>query len=266
VIRRSDDGGKTWTDPRDAKSGLLSPGRYHTSSVPVVVHSGRIWRAFECDTGRREFQAFMMSAPVDADLLDAANWTSSNRLAGDSKWLGGEFRGWLEGNAVVAPDGTVLDVLRCEYRKIGERAAVVHISLDGKIASFNPDTGFIPFPGGCKKFTIRFDEKSKSYWTLSNAPDEAARSSNLTADRLRNTLVLMSSPDALHWTVKSIILHHPDALKHAFQYVDWQFDGADLAAVVRTAFDDENGEAHNFHDANFLIFVRVEGFRKPPAR
>ena len=48
VIRRSTDGGKSWTDPKDRKSGLLhDDAQYHTAPVPVVVHRGRVWRAME---------------------------------------------------------------------------------------------------------------------------------------------------------------------------------------------------------------------------
>jgi len=262
VIRRSEDGGNTWTEPKDAGSGLIAVGRYHTSSVPVVVHNGRVWRAFECDVGKRDFQAFVMCAPAEADLLNAANWTFSTRLGGDAKWLGGKFGGWLEGNAVIAPDGSVLDILRCEYRVGGERAAVIHVSPDGKTAMFDSSSGFIAFPGGCKKFTIRFDERSKQYWTLSNAPHPDDREKNLTNDRLRNTLVLMCSPDALHWTIRSTIFHHPDPAKHAFQYVDWRFEGEDLICASRTAWDDAEGGAHSAHDANYLTFHRIEKFRR----
>jgi hypothetical protein len=261
VIRRSEDGGKTWTEPKDAGSGLLAAGRYHTSSVPVVEHGGRVWRAIECDTGNRDFQAFVMSAPAEADLQNAGSWTFSTRLSGNSTWLEGKFGGWLEGNAVIAPDGSVLDILRCEYRVGAERAAVVHVSPDGKTGTFDPSSDFISFPGGCKKFTIRFDNKSKLYWTLSNAPHPDDRGKNLTNDGLRNTLVLMSSADALHWTVRATILHHPDSVKHAFQYVDWQFDGEDLVVASRTAWDDAEGGAHSAHDANYLTFHRIEKFR-----
>jgi hypothetical protein len=48
LIRKSLDGGKTWTNPVDDKTGLLiSNGEYHTAPVPIVVHNGRIWRACE---------------------------------------------------------------------------------------------------------------------------------------------------------------------------------------------------------------------------
>ena len=41
----------------------------------------------------------------------------------------------------------------------------------------------------------------------------------------------------------AIVLQHPDRARHAFQYVDWQFDGADLIVASRTAFDDGLGGA-----------------------
>jgi hypothetical protein len=74
------------------------------------------------------FCAGMLSVPVGADLLDAANWTFSNFLPGDVKWLGGSFGGWLEGNAVVTRDGRLVDMLRVDTRGHPEKAARVQIS------------------------------------------------------------------------------------------------------------------------------------------
>ena len=47
VITRSDDNGRTWTNPQDETNGILMRGSFHSSSVPVVVSGGRIWRAME---------------------------------------------------------------------------------------------------------------------------------------------------------------------------------------------------------------------------
>jgi len=44
--------------------------------------------------------------------------------------------------------------------------------------------------------------------------------------------------------------------------VDWQFDGEDIIAACRTAFDDAEGGAHNNHDANYLTFHRFANFRR----
>ena len=264
VIRRSDDGGKTWTKAEDHHSGLLlDDAKYHCAPQPVVVHNGRIWRAMEDAMAGggwgKHFRAFMMSAPVDADLLRADSWTCSNRLQSDLAWLDGRFNGWLEGNAVVTPEGGIANILRVDDRKAGGQAALVRISQDGKTSTFDPATGFIDFPGANTKFAIRFDPKANCYWALANyvPPRHEGRNKGGT----RNTLALTHSPDLRNWKVRCVLLYHPDVKKHGFQYPDWQFDGEDIIAVSRTAYDDGVGGAHNFHDANFLTFHRIGNFR-----
>jgi len=267
VIRRSRDGGTTWTQPRSATTGLLTPeGMYHTAPMPVIEHRGRLWRAFEDATGGtrwgERYRAGMLSVPVDADLLDAKNWMFSNFLPRAPTWLGGAFGGWLEGNAVVTRDGRIVNVLRVDVPHCPERAAVIDISPDGRNASFDPETGFIEFPGGAKKFTIRFDPRSDLYWSIASIIPERYREADRPA-RIRNTLALTCSPDLRKWSVHRVLLSHPDVARHGFQYVDWLFDGDDLIAVCRTAFDDGLGGAHNNHDANFLTFHRIRNFRDP---
>lgn len=264
VIRKSTDGGKSWTTPKDENTGLLwGDGKYHCAPVPVVVHNGRIWRAMEDAMGPggwgTHFRSFMMSAPVDADLLQAKNWTSSNRIGRDEKWLDGKFKGWLEGNAVVTPDGEIVNILRVDNAPKGDTAAIVHISPDGMKATFDPEKDFIDFPGGSVRFTIRYDPKSKYYWTLSNFIPDSQR--NPFPARTRNTLALMRSKDLRNWEVRGVVLHHPDQKKHGFQYVDWLFEGPDLIIASRTAYDDAQGGAHNQHDANYMTFHRLENFR-----
>jgi hypothetical protein len=265
VIRRSADGGHTWTEPRDAASGLLwRDGRYHCAPVPVVVHEGRLWRAMEDAMGPggwgEHFHSFMMSVSADADLLNAANWTFSNRILGNPRWLDGQFRGWLEGNAVVTPQGRIVTVLRVDSPLDDERAAIVEISADGRRASFDPATGFISFPGGAKKFSIRADPRGGGYWALTNDVPPARRRG--LPSKTRNTLALTHSRDLYDWQVRAVLLEHPDPERHGFQYVDWLYDGDDLIALVRTAFDDGQGGAHNQHDANYLTFHRFAKFRE----
>jgi len=264
VISRSTDGGKTWTIPKDRNCGLLlDDARYHCAPVPVVIHRGRIWRGMEDAMGPdgwgTHFRAFMMSAPADANLLLADNWTASNRLGRDPQWLEGKFAGWLEGNAVVTPEGEIVDILRVDYRPEGEKAAVIRISKDGKEATFDPRTDFVAFPGGSKKFTIRCDPASKAYWTLSNPvlpghrdPDPA---------RVRNAVALMRSADLRQWEIRCIFLYHPDVDRHGFQYIDWLFEGDDIVAASRTAYGQGADAAPRQHDANYLTFHRFKNFR-----
>jgi hypothetical protein len=212
------------------------------------------------DVWGQRYRAIMMSAPVDADLLQAANWTCSNFVERNADWLGGKFNAWLEGNAVVTPANKIVNILRVDYNPDGGIAAIIRVSEDGRESKFNPAHDFIKFPGGATKFTIRHDPQSKMYWTLSNFAPEFHRTTR--AASTRNTLALASSPDLRNWSVRSVVLYHPDVEKHAFQYVDWLFEGDDLIVASRTAYDDGLGGAHRGHDANFLTFHRVQNFRR----
>lgn len=249
VIRESDDNGATWSEAHY----LTEDAGYHTAPVPVVIHDGKIYRAFEHHPAGPwgSFQAFVMWAPVDSDITKSASWSFSDRL---SFPVGDEGNAWLEGNAVVGPEGSVVDILRVNN---ASRAAAL------KLTDHNLKLDrFVDFPGGATKFTIRFDPVSKLYWTLSNPalPGEPLAVSSPAS--VRNTLALMSSPDLTHWTPREIVLHHSESRFHAFQYVDWQFDGSDIIVASRTAFDDEMGGAHSFHDADFMTFHRIPSFRK----
>ena len=265
LIRRSADGGVTWTSATNGATGLLrGDGQYHCAPMPVIGHAGRLWRAMEWRNPPIawgiNYRSGMLSIPVDADLLIATNWTCSNFLPSDRAWNRGDMGAWLEGNAVVNPDGDLVNVLRVQTKSADEKAAIVRISPDGKTASFDPETGFVKFPGGAKKFAIRFDPQTKRYWALASIVLERYRATD--PGRVRNTLALTTSSDLRHWEVRCILLHHPDTAKHGFQYVDWLFDGEDLIAACRTAFDDGQGGAHNNHDANFLTFHRFANFRR----
>ena len=91
MIRRSDDGGFTWSHPADEASGLLfrggfyhDPPNYHCAPVPVTVHGGRIYKAFEDLNPLVHgpgFQSCVISVPVDSDLLNATNWTDEQQAA-----------------------------------------------------------------------------------------------------------------------------------------------------------------------------------------
>ncbi|MCM4167639.1 hypothetical protein KCTC52924_00851 [Arenibacter antarcticus] len=270
LMRLSEDGGRSWTSPTDGSNGLLLEGEYHCAPMPILEYNGRIWRAMESAMGPikkwgKRYGAFMLSAPVDADLLDANSWTSSNTLYHDASYLDGNFGGWIEGNAVVNKDGQMLNILRVDDRStLDEKAAFVKISADGKNASFNPNSGFMSFPGGSKKFTIRYDEASGLYWTIANVIPEGIKKDHKGKNPafIRNTQALFSSPDLVQWDQRKVLLQHQDVLKHGFQYVDWMVDGKDIIFLSRTAYDDGIGGARNNHDANFLTFHRIKKFRK----
>lgn len=273
VIRRSSDGGYTWTHPLDAHSGLLFPGgvlkeapNYHCAPVPIVVRDGRLYRAFEdCDPciWGVGFKALVISVDVGADLLDASSWRMSNKLAYDPAWSPSSWGkldapGWLEGNVVADPEGQLWDVLRFNSSPLGNRAAMVRIEDEGRRLTFDPETGFIVLPGGHTKVTIRRDPETCAYVTLSNDTTDGALST------ARNRLALCVSEDLVNWRRVTTLLRDDSGMTEdvsarqvGFQYVDWQFDGDDLIYIVRTAYDG----AHNYHDANRVTFHRLESFR-----
>ena len=279
VIRRSEDGGFTWTHPADEKTGLIDKGgpfhdapNYHCAPVPVLHHEGRIYRAFEDNVNAdwpRGFQALVISADEGADLLDRANWTMSNKLPYDQDTDPPEFGapdrkgGWLEGNVVAGPDGRLWNILRVNSSPVLNKVAFVEILDGGKRLAFDPKTGFRDMPGGRTKFTIRRDPETGIYWSLVNDQQDKPY------PVVRNRLSVITSPDLTEWTKRKVLLEdnlesdpEVSAKMTGFQYVDWQFDGEDIIYLSRTAY---NG-AHNHHDANRMTFSRIRSYRLLAAR
>jgi hypothetical protein len=274
VIRRGDDGGNTWTHPRDEDTGLIARGgpyhdapNYHCVPLPVLLRGGRRYRAFEdLDPGvwPTGFRSLVISAPEDADLLAASSWTLSNQLAYDTAWTPRAWGvvdkpGWLEGNIVEAPNGETWNILRFNAWPLVDKAAIVKVAEEGRRCSFDPATGFIDLPGGMSKFTVRRDSVTGAYLIFSNNNTDRAHPAQ------RNVLSLHASEDLLHWRHLITLLEDDSGLspkqssaRIGFQYVDWQFDGDDIINVVRAACRG----AHNFHDANHIAFARSENFRQ----
>ncbi len=173
VIRRSTDGGRSWTNP-------WTPNRGFCWGWQVSHRPGSgcgAWRAglaaMEDAQGPggwgHHFRALMMSAPVDADLLNAAigpsrtgsvaipiGWGASStaRLARRER---GRHAGRAFGKRVAGRQPLLAEV-----------AAIVGVSQDGKEIAFNPERDFVKFPGGSKKFSIRWNARTKLYVTLTN--------------------------------------------------------------------------------------------------
>ena len=272
-IRRSDDGGYTWTHPADDQSGILfrggpyrEPPNYLTTPVPVLFHNGRIYKACEdfsndAPNWAGKFYSCIISAPQDADLLDAANWTMSNKLPFDPAWIPADWGqladpGWLEGNPVLTPSGELWNIIRFHARPLVNKAAVIQIHDEGKLISFKQ---FIDFPGGATKFTIRHDVSTGLYLSLVNNITDSAWPSQ------RNVLSLSVSENLTDWRVVKTLMTDDTGLSHedsirltGFQYADWQFDGDDIIYMVRAAYRG----AVRYHDANRMIYRVLKNYRQ----
>ena len=300
VMRGSTNNGGLWTSvaPPPASTGrpfmTATRGPGHT----YVVKHGRLWLGMTHGTGLSgdfgDNYIAAMFAPTNSDLLAPANWSASTTVQRSTSWLDGTFKGWLEPNLLEDRLGGLVIMLRVDNRYsngagIGGKAALVRVSYTGGTnattsfsgGNFDPavpnGSGFVDFPGGITRFTIRFDSVSQKYWTLCNYIPRAFRNSAYNAERFRGILVLASSADLKDWTVERIVMadwriysddptivasaFDGNQTDYGFQYADWVFDGNDIVATVRAGFCDELGGSNNGHDANYYLFRRVDDFR-----
>lgn len=307
VIRSSTNNGVLWTHASGSPtySGQPFPGTAWVPGQSSVIQSGCIWMEAELGTGSGIFGDSYIStmfAPTNGNLLAPTNWSLSTRVVRNTNWLGGTFSGWLEGNCLQDTNGGLLLMMRVDNRypngaAIGSKAAFIRITyLGGTNATtafsggnFDPTvstgSGFVDYPGGCTRSTVRWDPVSQQYWTLCNYIPRAFRNSAYNAERFRSILALASSPNLRDWTIQRFVMFDDRLFSsdpavvaaafnassigyetaYGFQYADWQFDGDDLVATVRTAFCDNNGGPNSGHNANYYLFTRVTNFRSNPS-
>lgn len=273
AIRKSTDGGLTWTQPINATTGLLfnegtsgAAPRYHGAPTPIAKAGGRLYRAFEnvedlTAAGFRGYRTFVISIDENDDLLDATKWTKSNELTFNGTWDppgSAGTTGWIEGNAVVGTDGNILNMLRVNSTPFFGRSALQTVSNNGQTIGFNASSDFINFPGGSCKFVVRKDPVTHIYWAMLNDNTNGVESNQ------RNVLALYASSDLRNWYHAKRLIEDNQGYTATqsialtgFQYPDWQFDGNDIIYLSRTAYGDGVPRAH---DSNYITFGRVENY------
>lgn len=237
----------------------------------MVTAKGRIWTAVEAWGGAwpQSFRSAVLSAPEDADLLDARSWQFSSLVSYPRSWQDiWPWRGFLEGNFVVAPDGRFLVVLR-EQKYDGGRVHLVELSDNGLTGI---PKGPMPFPGGAKKFSIKYDQVSGRYWTLTSylqtEPHVPRGRLHLPyaswfyqAMNVRQYQLLMSSKDLYSWQPHQVVVETTSV--ESASYSDFIFSGDDLLVVLRCALVDEHGQhANNPNYGNAIGFKRLRNFRQ----
>lgn len=250
LIRRSDDGGRTWTEPRAETSGLLLRGTFGGTPNRPVIHGGRIWIA---QSGKR-----VLSAPVEADLLRADSWT----LSGKADTSGGPFgKGQIitEAQVVASPETGVVVL-----PKIQSRAFTVLLRAGPKPKKIRDpqDQDWVALPGGEKKFAAGSDPVSGWFFALTNPVLPAYRDSGWSPEMIRNAAALVVSRDLRDWRIATVFLESPNVDYEAFQYLAYDFDGDDLVIAARSAFEVGDGKPPRGHDSNLTTFHRLENFRR----
>lgn len=262
VIGRSEDEGKTWTAPvhilpgsgRNIEKGL------HKGPMPVISHRGRLWTGVDYGAWRcGGYANGLLSIDENDDLLQPENWCCTGFLKHDPAWPGaavGDKPGCLEGNAVAAPDGRVVNFLRYQIKTCEPaygRAVILQADEKRPEQPLQLDR-IIDFNGALSKFTVLKDEQSGKYVSLVN------RTVHPEYPGARNVQSLVWSADLYHWQQGPDILNydHCSPAEVAFQYVDFIIDGEDILFVSRTALNN----AASFHDSNYTTFHRIKNFRQ----
>jgi hypothetical protein len=167
---------------------------------------------------------------MGSDLLDPASWTVSQPLPFDEEWIPKNWttkpsapgmkrytpfrpfvtisdrnthaphpQGYLEGNMVEGPDGTIYNILRFNVLPavLGNYAVALRYDLKSNTLTFDRVFGL---PGGHSKFDIRRDSKTGVYLTMSSI------NTNIAYTDQRNILAFCASKDLFHWSVVDILL------------------------------------------------------------
>lgn len=255
LIGRSDDSGRTWTVPTVLFRGSANNREdgWHRAPMRVHIAGGRIMTDVQYGSWTRGlFLDAVISAPEDADLLDASNWVCSEpwniRKDCPAEYPEAAKAGGIEGSLVTSPDGRVLDLLRICPGK------TLVLSFDqARPEAKMTFEGLRDIPSTPSKWQIEYDEQSGNYIALVSRmlDDPPTR---------RNLMSLISSRDLVRWKVCDDLIdfRHADPKAVGFQYIDFIIDGNDLIYLSRTAFN----SANSFHNSNYITFHRVRDFRR----
>ncbi|MCQ2184995.1 MAG: leucine-rich repeat protein, partial [Bacteroidales bacterium] len=263
VIMCSRDNGKTWGgrtvlfDRSADEDGYA----YHCAPSPWLIHRGRVYRAFSYrydKESKRPWGTLLISAPVDADLMDSRSWTMSNILFYDNyvPSLPTLFRG-EEPCVFEDRDGGLRILLRLDDTGLKEYASLFTV-VDYKTIAY--EKTFV-MPGSSKKFQVFWDSKSGKYWSCVSPSFARDLSYGLNACQTRNAYSLISSTDLQNWKIEHTCIYSDNPYSNGYHYIDWCFDGDDIISCFRCSFDEERGMPYSAHDANGFGFFRVKNFR-----
>ena len=266
-IVKSSDYGVTWTSPDQGQIDT-TVGSLHHAPTPAVISNGRIFIAFEdsCNAEgvakwNKTKRAYVMSAPLDADLLDQDSWLKSNCVGFELSWLDpnlyySQYIGFLEGNAVAGPNGEIYVILRVESDPTYGKACVLKLSADYSTLSFDR---IIDLPVGKDKFVIRYDAVTDCYIAIGNIKTVG------TSATQRNVVAMYISKDLANWEYAATLLTDNSLLRmdesmyyRGMQYPDFIIDGDDLCLVLREASENTT----YYHNANYITWYKICDFRK----
>lgn len=266
LIGHSDDEGKTWSTPVTLFATNMEYSLEGNSGA-IAEYNGRLYIPIACGTWAfATFRMSYISAPVDSDLMDPANWEMADLLEYDPNWPGspknvgpgcGSPGAGIEGNFVTGPDGTLHACYRMDIGASGDPSYGKMLLLDVDTARLDAPYRFnavVDCPlGSNSKFCVNYDAQTGYYVMLGTeqVPEKMPG---------RTVLSMAVSKDLHDWRVVHRIydFHDRDPKQCGFQYPDWLFDGEDLLLVTRVGYN----MSDTFHNSNCITFERIRNFRQ----
>ncbi|MES2697839.1 MAG: sialidase family protein [Verrucomicrobiota bacterium] len=272
LLLRSNDGGKTWSQPV-----TLFTGHFWNCHTAMVVRDNKLyWAVDDLSLGANRGPVAVIG-DLSRDPLDKAAWRLSNPVAfpGIPEQLANpKFASlssqYLEPNVIeVQGQLRVLATVKPKRQSTVGICAVLDLNDDGRNAklTFNQ---YSAMPGGQLKFCVLWDEKSQLYWATANlatdsqglydwweagAKTKKFRGEGRIGGNDRRFLMLLYSLDALNWFQAGCIAQ-AGKISQSFMYARPVIDGDHLAIIARSSIN-----APSQHDADYATFHRVPRFR-----
>ncbi len=268
-LLRSDDGGRTWSDP-----ATLFKGHFWNAHTGMVIRENHLYWAV-CELGLHpqmgppQRNPRVLAGDLSKDPMDPQTWRLSDRIsypAVPQELINPEIGSRshaLEPN-VIELNGRirVISCTKPEGQSTAGLAAVYDVTDDGKkpVVTF---TQYHPRPGGQVKFYILWDEVSQLFWSTANLVVDSQNTFDWwkKEGRLsrggndRRFLMLFYGMDGLNWFQAGCIAQ-ASKISQSFMYATPVIDGDDLAVISRSSIN-----APDQHDADYATFHRVRNFR-----
>jgi hypothetical protein len=227
-ISRSTDGGRRWSSP--VRWNFI----FRNSPSHARISRGRVWIAYEHLNSKIVNFA---SASLTSNLMDGDNWVTTRRQ--DNNGTGNET------DMVLGRDGYPIAIPK-GGRKVRALSATEAIAERG-------EDDFSGMKTTGSKYTAVYDSVGDKYWSLT--------SYSPIRGNIRTGIALWSSSDLKEFKLQRQVFVGKSQGFHGFNYPSMEIDGSDIVFVLRTAWENDRGQAQRWHDANMFTFHRVRNFR-----